>query len=201
MLYRGQTKNVSRHFNYYEDWRSAELECPKCHWKGKFEDGEVGYYRELMDCSCPNCDFLEKPVLAVVSYSTLEEMCSSGIPADTRQAERIEQFQRNFRSRKLENKQQLPDVDATCFTLAWDFLEVASERLTLIKLDDRVLFSEPALWEGYERFGEVCKIVREKYGKNVADLVPTPASELHLYGDVLSAPTVVSNFRHKIFAS
>ena len=51
-----------------------------------------------------------------------------------------------------------------------------------------------AIWGGLQnRAGKV--------GKNVADLVPTPASELYLYGDVLSAPTVVSNFRQKIFAS
>jgi hypothetical protein len=73
------------------------------------------------------------------------------------------------------------------------------ERRTIILYGDRVLFSEPALWEGYERFEEICKIVRDKYGKNVTDLVPTSASEMYLYGDVLSSPDFVNNVRRKVF--
>ena len=85
------------------------------------------------------------------------------------------------------------------FALAWDFDEANGERFTIIRYGDRVLFSEPALWEGYERFEQVCKFVRDKYGKNVTDLVPTRSSELYLYGDVLSSPDFVTNVRRKVF--
>jgi hypothetical protein len=71
---------MSKHFNYYSDWASVILECPRCHWKGTFNEGNVGYFEELMDCSCPECDFFETPILAIVSYPTPEEMRSSGDP-------------------------------------------------------------------------------------------------------------------------
>lgn len=190
---------MSRHFDYYDDWKSVELECPKCHWKGKFEDGSVEYYRELMDSSCPRCDPVDAPILAIVSYPTLEQMHSSGDPEGVRQAEQIEEFQKKFETKKLSGKEQLPDLAATSFALAWDVVEANGEQFTVIRYGDRVLFSEPAMWEGFGRFEKVCEIVRDKYGTNVTDLVPTPSSELYLYGDVLSSPDFVRNVRRRVF--
>ena len=192
---------MSKRFNYYDAWQSVELECPRCHWKGKFNEGSVGYYRELQDCSCPKCDFFVSPILAIVSYPTIDEMLASGNPADIQQAKQREQFLQKFNLTKLASKEQLPEVDSTSFTLTWDFVETNGERLTLIRHDDRVSFSEPALWEGYKRFEQVCKIVREKYGAQVNDLVPTRRSEMFLYGDVLSSPAFVDTARRAIFGT
>ena len=169
--------------------------------EGKIGEGSVGYYRELQDCSCPRCDFDASPTLAIVSYPTLDEMLASGNPADIQQARRIKQSQQKFDAAKLVNKEQLPTVDSTSFTLAWDFVETNGKRVTVIRHDDRVLFSEPELWEGYERFEQVCKIVREKYGSNVTDLVPTRDSELYLYGDDWYSPDFVNTARQTIFGS
>ena len=108
---------MSRHFSYYDEWQSVELECPTCHWRGKFKDGSVGYYAELMDSSCPKCGFFDAPILAIVSYPTLEEMGSSGDPEAVRRADRIEQFQQKFEKTKLRGKEQLPDLDAASFIL------------------------------------------------------------------------------------
>jgi hypothetical protein len=190
---------MSKQFNYYDAWQSVELECPICHWKGKFNEGSVGYYRELEECCCPHCDSAVSPILAIVSYPTLEEMLTSGNPADIQKAKEREQFLRNFNSKKLVNTEQLPDVESAAFTLDWDFVEANGELLTVIRHDDRVLFSEPALWEGYERFEQVCKIVREKYGAHVNDLIPTHRSEFYLYGDVSFSPTFVATAREAIF--
>jgi hypothetical protein len=190
---------MSKHFNYYDDWQSVELECPNCNWKGKFKEGSVGYYQELMDCSCPHCNFLDAPILAIVSYPTRDEMSSSGRSEDVRYAEEVNQFQRKFEALKLRSKDQLPDVDAASFTLTWDFVVTDGDRSIVIRCGDRILFSEPALWEGYERFERVCEIIRQKYGERVLDVVPTRSSELYLYGDVMSSPDFVSEARRRIF--
>jgi hypothetical protein len=192
---------VSKHFNYYDDWQSVELECPICHWMGKFNEGSVGYSGDLQDCSCPKCDFLVSPVLAIVSYPTNDEMLASGSPGDIQKAKERQQFLQNFNLTKLVSKEQLPAVDSKSFDLVWDFVESENEQRTVIRHGDYVLFSEPALWEGYERFEQVCKIVQEKYGVRVKDLVPTHRSELYLYGDVLSSPTFVDVARQTIFGS
>jgi hypothetical protein len=59
----------ARHFNYEDDWANEILECPKCHWRGTFKEAGPRYFAEVMDCECPNCDFLEAPMLAIVNYS------------------------------------------------------------------------------------------------------------------------------------
>ena len=184
-----------KHFNYYDDWKSAVLECPRCHWSGKFIDGSVEYYSELKDCSCPQCDFAHAPMLAIVNYPTTEEMRSSEDPTDVLQAAVIEQLQKNYEAQKLRSGDQLPDLDAPSLELVWDFIEPR----TVLRYGNRVLFSEPAVFEGYERFEEVCKIVHEKYGNRVTDLVPTSASELYLWGDVLAAPDLVASVRREVF--
>jgi len=64
---------MARIFKFYDDWKTAIFECPKCGWKGTFDQGAVEYYEALMDSSCPVCDFFSAPMLAIVSYPTLEE--------------------------------------------------------------------------------------------------------------------------------
>jgi len=59
----------ARHFNYEDDWENEILECPKCHWKGTFKEAGPNFFGEVMDCECPNCDFFEAPMLAIVNYS------------------------------------------------------------------------------------------------------------------------------------
>ena len=162
-------------------------------------DGSVEFYRELMDSSCPKCDSAHAPMLAIVNYPTLEELRSSGDPADVFQAGVIEQFRKTFEAQKLKSSDQLPDLDAPSFALVWDFVQAHDERRTVLRYGNRVLFSEPAVWEGYQRFEEVCKIVRDKYGSRVTDLVPTRVSKLYLLGDVMSAPEFVTKARREVF--
>ena len=54
---------------------------------------------------------------------------------------------------------------------------------TVIRLGDRVIFSEPGGWENYERFIEVAEILRAHYGTALKDLVPIDRSKSNLWGD------------------
>ncbi len=65
---------------------------------------------------------------------------------------------------------------------------------------DTIIFREPVIYEGYERFVEVARILRGRYGAALRDLVPTERSETYLYGDRLSAPQTVAEARRKIFS-
>jgi hypothetical protein len=59
----------ARHFNHEDDWENEILECPKCHWERTFKEAGPNCFAEVMDCECPNCDFFEAPMLAIVNYS------------------------------------------------------------------------------------------------------------------------------------
>lgn len=63
-----------RHCNYFDNWQDEVLVCPRCGWRGKFKEGSVTYYRDLMDCGCPSCSTpIDTPLLAIVWHPTVEE--------------------------------------------------------------------------------------------------------------------------------
>ena len=71
-LYWGSKVEENR-FKYFENWKTEVLTCPKCGWKGTFEEGDREYYSTLMDSSCPKCDWNSSPVLAIVRYPSMQE--------------------------------------------------------------------------------------------------------------------------------
>jgi len=191
----------ARHFEYFEDrWKTEILECEKCHWQGKFEEGAVGYYDELMDSSCPNCPGLYGATLAIVSYPTLEQLrANQDKPGIREYVERIDAGLDKFAREKLREPDQLPEIDSVVIEIEWDFdAQEEDNPRTLLMHGGDAIFSEPARYEAYERFSEVAEILKAKYGYRLVDLVPTPRSEGWLYGDKLSAPSHVESVRDNV---
>jgi hypothetical protein len=118
---------------------------------------------------------------------------------DRKNIEAAEAFRAEVARRKLREPAQLPDIPEPNFTLAWDFVDEGSHRETLTKCGDKIIFAEPALWEGYERFVEVAGILRARYGAALCDLMPTAVGELYLYGDCSDSSRVVAAARKRIF--
>ena len=111
-----------RRFNYFDDWKDETLECPKCHWRGAFEQGSVEYYDELMDCHCPRCNVFDAPMLAIVSYPTLEELRANPEKPGIREyVQRIDAGWDKFEREKLREPEQLPDIDSLAIEIEWDF--------------------------------------------------------------------------------
>ncbi len=61
----------------------------------------------------------------------------------------------------------------------------------MLRHGDREIWRELAYYEGYQRFAAVFELLRERYGSRLAEVRPTPASEVYLYGDKLSAPQTI----------
>jgi hypothetical protein len=191
----------ARQFNYFDNaWKTEILECAKCQWWGTFEQGSVEYYDQLMDCHCPRCNSLEAPMLAIVSYPTLEELrANQDKPGIREYVQRIDDGLDKFAREKLQGPEQLPEIDEDNFTLTWDFdNSIRDDERTLIKHGDTIIFSEPARWEEYERFDQIAEILKQKYGKRISDLMPTGRSEMWLYGDRWTAPDYVSAVRDRL---
>ena len=193
---------MAKHFGYYDDWKTEVLQCPKCGWKGTFEEGSVEQHNELMDCSCPECDWLETPMLAIVSYPTTGESRANWESLSGEKKEEVELVERlraDFEKKKLCEATSLPDIQETSFVLHWDFHHAGLESETVIKHGESILFREPAVYEGYDRFIEVAKILSDRYGSALVDLVPTERSGTYLYGDRLSSPQTINDARKQIF--
>jgi hypothetical protein len=161
--------------------------------------GSVEYYDELMDCHCPRCGSLEAPMLAIVSYPTLEKARANADKPGIREwVQRIDAGLDKFAREKLREPEQLPEINEDSFTLVWDNDHSnCDDRRTLIKHGDTIIFSEPARWEEYVRFEQVADILKAKYGHRLKDLVPAPRSEDWLWGDKWSAPDYVDSVREK----
>ncbi len=81
------------------------------------------------------------------------------------------------------------------FIAEWD--QVGEE--IVIRCGNEILFKEPAFFECYERFIEIAKIMKEKYGDKFWGMTPSERSWLDLYGDRIAAPSMLKNFHIELF--
>ena len=75
--------------------------------------------------------------------------------------------------------EHLPELEDEKLVLTWDQLEADS----IILHGNQVIWRERTGWEVYDRFEEIAGILKQKYGKRLVDIVPTPRSLYALYGD------------------
>ena len=185
--------------NDYYGWRNSTLTCGACGWSGLGKETSLSEsFTDGAEYQCPRCavDF------GFVVFPTLAEAATDprADPFD-RDAARLamsrhEQFERT----KLKSPQQLPDLDPSPTTLAWD--EVATEgqsaESVVILHEDLEIWREQSFYENYERFGQVAALLKDKYGSTLVDLIPTKRSWMYLYGDRLSAPGFVDRVRENM---
>lgn len=179
---------TARQLTYYEFDERAQIECPSCGWSGTGADASREHFAELFDLRCPRCELM----ILIVSYPTIDETkaeAAHGNPraiGDMAQVERIEDFQHRLEREQLRGAEQLPELEGGRLEFIWDFDSTKGEAnaRTVVTLDGHVIWNEPAIWEGADRFLAVKSLLKEKYGQRFASLTPSDRSRLYLYGDV-----------------
>lgn len=180
----------------YYTYKGERFRCKHCAWQGLGSDlvqGEM--FDELFELDCPSCH--EK--VTFVMYPTLADARANWdrLTDDERgEIELLERERARFDELCLKTPDQLPDISEHEFSLTWDF----ADGMTLLRQGNHVIFSEPAVYEGYARFEEVAQILKQRYGAALRDLVPSPSSELYLYGDSLSSSGRIEKCRQTIFS-
>lgn len=191
-----QTNPVTPPIGYYT-YEAHTYQCSHCAWQGLGADLRQGEtFDDLFELDCPVCG--EK--VTFIMYPSVREALANGdkvLEADRAEMEDMQRFWDTCKALELKLPEQLPDIDAPAFTIHWD----KEDRMTVLRHGDTVIFTEMALWEGYERYQEVGLILRQRYGDALLDLVPTPESENYLYGDRLSSPGLVRAFRQTVFGA
>lgn len=136
-------------------------------------------------------------MLLIVAFPTIEETRAAAAAGNARaQAElpnvdaREERLNR-AQDLELKSADQLPDLEGDTLRIDWDLEERDDEHWTVLRHGDREIWRELAYYEGYERFAAVFELLRERYGSRLAEVRPTSASEVYLYGDKLSAPQTI----------
>ena len=108
------------------------------------------------------------------------------------------QFLAAWEAACLKTPDQLPDVKGSALRLTWDMVSEGSKQHTVIRHGKREIWREPAQWKGYDRFREIVELLKAKYGSRLADLIPTDASALYLYGDSISSIAFVREIREAL---
>ena len=183
---------------HFDQWREEPAVCG-CGWKGKLGELSQGeMFRELYEMDCPACG----ETRLIVGLPTFEDAAAhkdqmSELDRDF--FEKSEKFHARQERERLAAPDQLPEIEGTgTFVLLWDMnwnCPDAFDRTNQIRFGERVIWEEPALYESYERFVEVARILKAKYGGRLRDLVPTDSSKTYLWGDRLSAPTYTDEIR------
>ncbi|HZR32022.1 MAG TPA: hypothetical protein VFA76_09240 [Terriglobales bacterium] len=99
----------------------------------------------------------------------------------------------------------LPDVADRQFTLLWE-LEAKDdgdpeERFWVIKHGTQEIYREKAGHEDYHRFELLARLLKQKYGSRIKDLIPAETGDtgFYLYGDYLGAVRRVEAARKRSF--
>lgn len=190
--YQTSTTGKRNVLGFWDYDRDAPLSCPACGWTGTGA-GNENAFRDLLDVCCPACD----DMLLVVNYPTLTETRVAAAAGDRRAQAELSEMEaaaaRAERAATLELKEpsQLPNLDGERVVIEWDFEERDDEKWTVLLHGDQEIWRELAYYEGYGRFAEVFEILRARYGSRLAEVRPTFASGLYLYGDKTPPPTIV----------
>ena len=195
---------MAKLFRYFDDWKEEVFTCPKCGWKGTFEEGDVEIHDQLMDSSCPDCDYKSTPMLAIVSWPTMEESEQNWDEVSDIDKQGIlmrKKFLAKLEEMSLKFADELPDLEGRKIIITWDFVGEEPDGYTALIYDGNEIWQEPAIYEGYDRFSEVVDILKEKYSERLVDVEPTKASWLYLYGDYFGAAGAVEGVRKRIQSS
>lgn len=170
-----------------------------CGWSGNGSEATFGEHtRYYFDLHCPLCD----EEVALVGLLTSEEFVRLGQEHWERLGEEerseVRSLMRaitNYESRKLTRANRLPEIDEETFTLDWD--QFGDE--TMIYLANRLIWREPVVYEGSQRFAEIAQLLSSYYGPRLLDLRPSEKSLLYLLGDDLRAPAKIESCRRELF--
>ncbi len=195
----GTSRTGRQPMNYYK-FQVEQQRCEACGWVGTGEQTERGEtYESLFEFHCPACGVK----MGICSYPTWKEAEEAWdlVPEADRVQFRVQQALGNIvDATRLKRADELPPIHEPSFTLTWDVEERENfpHNWTVVRLGDRVIWREVALWEDGYRFIEIADILRDRYGNAFVDMEPTRESWDCLYGDCLAMPGIVDRARERL---
>jgi hypothetical protein len=90
-------------------------------WKGSFGEGAARHYDALIDCSCPDCPWPDRPILAIVSYPTIQEAKENWSRLSESERKHVaarEDFVQQWEAGRLGSPEQLPELQGSDLTIS-----------------------------------------------------------------------------------
>ncbi len=174
-------------FEWYSNWKNDHFTCEHCGWAGK---GEEAFPDEVGMMECPNCDH----GVGYVQFASLRDTKRAAaqgnedairdLPEKRAWVEQMEKRMNRFEREKLQNPDQLPELEGQWLEFVWDFVkDVGDEDYQIIRVRDVEVWRELAFFDNISRFNEIKALLKQKYGMRFRSLTPTEVSLDWLTGD------------------
>lgn len=180
--------------NYYT-YKSENFVCKHCGWTGLGKEvilGEMFHFGFEVDC--PKC---YERFTELILFPTIEETLKKGPEEDKLVARAMKLTSEKWRASLLKNVNQLPDLNFNFMAFVLREIEENGENYIVITHQNRIIWKEIRAYEYFERFIEIGRIFKEKYGDRMIDLVPD-VDGYYLYGDRAVSISLVENFRREL---
>lgn len=177
------------------EFLKEEYSCTKCGWNGTGKDLKKGdSFDAGFEIHCPKC---YERLPGLILYPTYKETMRGGSEEDKLVATVMNQFREKWLASLLKNIDQLPEVkgDSMAFVLREE--KEGEEQYIVISYENQIIWKEICAYEYYERFMELGKLLKEKYGYRMVDLIPD-VDGYSLYGDRASSMYQVEKFREEL---
>ena len=150
-------------------YKNHQYNCENCDWSGKGEVLKQGdLFEDGFEVNCPNCKYL----LELVLFPTLSEVLQFGTEEEKNDARKQMSFWEQWEALSLKSADQLPEIEGD--NLIFTIEEKKYKRVEFLYLihNEKEIWKEPLIYEYYERFIDIGKMLQEKYGNRMEDLVP-----------------------------
>ncbi|MGB3344537.1 MAG: hypothetical protein WBA61_11535 [Aequorivita sp.] len=175
-------------------YKTHEYRCDKCGWIGLGEELEQGeLFQDGFEVNCPKCGEL----FELVVFPTMAEVLEFGSEEEKKEAREQMEFRDQWEALSLESADQLPEIEGDDLIFNIEERKYKRQEFLFLMHDGKEIWKEPLMYEYYERFIEIGKILQDKYGKRMKDLVP-PEYQAWLLGDRSSAPKKIREFRESL---
>lgn len=181
-------------YNDYS-YKSEKYSCQHCGWTGLGDELKFGeMFNDGFEVNCPKC---HERFPGLILFPTIEEALEKGTEEDKLHAKDRKAFREKWLASLLTDVEQLPDLNDDYMTFVLREVEENGENYVVLTEHGEVIWKEIRAYEYYERFIELGKLLKQKYGDRMIDLVPD-VSGFYLYGDKISSINLIKNFRNKL---
>lgn len=179
----------------YYSYQDEVFNCDQCGWQGKGKETKNGEtFRAGFEIHCPKCG---NEVGGMIMYPTFEETLEKGSPTDKMVATITKSMHERWKESLLKDINELPELNGESMTLVSKEADRENEQYIQVYYKDQLVWEEIRYYEYYDRFIELGKLLKRKYGDKMIDFVPDTSS-FDLYGDRMSAPYQIKRFRKSL---
>ena len=152
------------------------------------------WYDDGFEVDCPKC---HERFPELIMFPMIDEVMEKGSKKDKLAAAKQKKSREKWLASLLKSTNQLPDLHDDIMIFELKELEDNGENYIIITYNGLVVWKEIRVYEYYDRFIEIGKLFKKKYGKRMVDLVPE-VDGLYLYGDSCSSVQLIDEFRAEL---